>query len=70
MAEGGIAGTKDTHGNGRWHLSQGVFGLVGKGLSAEQLPDGLRGGQQVDQGQKGLQEERKAGYERAEVQGE
>lgn len=46
---------KATHSKGRWHLSQGVFGLVGQGLSAQQLPDGLRRGQQVDQGQKGLE---------------
>lgn len=46
---------KATYRDGCWHLPQGVFGLIGQGLSAQQLPDGLRGGQQVDQGQEGLE---------------
>lgn len=57
MAEGGIAlaVVKATHGNGGRHLSQGVIRLVGQRLSAQELPDGLGGGEQVDHGQKGLE---------------
>lgn len=54
-------GVKATHGNGGRHLSQGVIRLVGQRLSAQELPDGLGGGEQVDHGQKGLERREKEG---------
>lgn len=69
MAEIGIApkvkhGMKNTHRNGGWHLSQSVFRLVGQRLLAQKLPNGLRGGEQVDQGQEGLERETDGKFER------
>lgn len=54
-------GVKATHGNGGRHLSQGVIRLVGQRLSAQELPDRLGGGEQVDHGQKGLERREKQG---------
>lgn len=70
MAEIGIApkvksiGMKNTHRNGGWHLSQSVFSLVGQRLFSQKLPNGLRGGEQVDQGQEGLERETDRKFER------
>lgn len=48
-------GLEATHRYGGRRLSQGVVRLIGQGLSGQELPDGLGGGEQVGQGQEGLE---------------